>query len=147
MPSTVRSANQIPEGGEQRPQEWPRVRAGIWEIEADWTRRNGRPGHWKERTSQCHEPAEMFQGYWGEGIVERGGCRFQSKNVSEKQYNVTTECMVRHVGVATSEGVVTLKDDATFVMEVRHREGKRITTIRHAGHWLSSCPTAPEGAP
>lgn len=132
---------------EPSPQEWPQVKPGIWEIEANWTRRNGRPGHWKEKTSQCHQPVDMFQGYWGEGIVERGGCRSQSTKVSENEFKVTTECMVRHIGVATSEAVVTLTGDANFVMEVRHREGKRISKISHAGRWLSSCPTASQGAP
>jgi hypothetical protein len=132
---------------ERSPQEWPQLKPGIWEIEANWARRDGRPGHWKANSSQCHEPADLFQGYWGEGIIERGGCRSQSTKLSENEFKVTTECMVRRVGVATSEAVVKVSDDSSFVMEIRHREGKHVSKISHAGRWLSSCPIAPQGAP
>jgi hypothetical protein len=124
-------------------QHWPRVKPGIWEIEARWTGANGKMKQWKDKTSQCHDPEALFQGYWGQGIVERGGCRFRSTQISATKFQVTTECMVRNAGVATSEGIVSVEGDRAFTMTIRHREGKRIATIDHSGHWLSSCPEPP----
>src|SRR5262249_18420882 len=59
-------------------QEWPQVKAGVWEIAGSWTPRQGKAKKWKESTSQCEDPTALFKGYWGNGIVERAGCRFES---------------------------------------------------------------------
>jgi hypothetical protein len=122
-----------------RKQDWPQVKPGIWEIEEQSLGSNGKSKQWTGKMSQCHDPIGLFQGYWGKGIVERGGCRFQSTKVSDAKFKVTTECMVRHVGVATSEAVVTLKGDRAFVMKVSHREGRRTTTIDQTARWRSAC--------
>ena len=76
---SVRDAQQEPARLADKPDEWPQVKAGVWEIAGSWTPRQGKVKTWKENTSQCEDPTALFQGYWGDGIVERAGCRFQSE--------------------------------------------------------------------
>ena len=121
------------------PQEWPPVRHGIWAVEGKYAKPGGKVARWKEKTSQCTDPSALFQGYWGRGIVEAGGCRFQSKKLSDTQFTVVAECMVRRVGVARSESTVTLKNAEAFDMNIVLREGKKISKVSQSGRWLSNC--------
>ena len=137
---SVRDAQQDPARLADKPDEWPQVKAGVWEIAGSWTPRQGKVKTWKENTSQCEDPTALFQGYWGDGIVERAGCRFQSERVSATEFIVTARCEIRRVGVAISRSRVVVNDDKNFRMETELREGKVITKSSQIAHWLSECP-------
>ena len=121
-------------------QQWPQLTPGVWELETTWTPAKGKARQRKESATACQEPAALLQGYWGTGIVERAGCRFQSTKIADAEFRVISECAVRRVGIARSESTVSLDGAAKFSMKVRHREGRLVTMIEQTGHWVASCP-------
>lgn len=128
-------------------QQWPPLKPGTWQLATTWDRAGAKPRSRKETASACHDPAGLLQAYWGTGIVERAGCRFQSTRVTDAAFKVVSECIVRKVGTARSESTVTLTGDTMFSLQVRHVEGKRVTTLHQTGRWLASCPPEADKAP
>ena len=128
-------------------QEWPPLKSGKWELSTTWTEGRAGPRERKEMASACHDTAGLLQAYWGTGIVERAGCRFQSTKVSDAEFKVVTECVVRRLGTARSEATVTLAGDTTFSLRVRHVEGKHVTTLHQTGRWIATCPPSADTSP
>lgn len=142
--ATARMPPSIPSSDQQ---EWPSLKPGTWEMDTTWTDAGGKARERKETTQTCHDPAGLLQTYWGTGILERAGCRFQSRKVNGTEFKLTAECAVRGAGTARSEATLTVENDTTFSMNVRHVEGRRRTTFLQKGKWLATCPPAADTAP
>lgn len=121
-------------------QQWPALRAGVWETESTRTLPSGKTQAWKDVISECHDPAEMVRGYWGLGIVEAAGCQYEAARTAPDEFRVTSECMVRHAGVARSVATVKTKDNDAFEMTVKVVEGRKVYRATHVGHRRSDCP-------
>jgi hypothetical protein len=119
--------------------EFPPVRGGLWELQAVRVLPSGKSQKWTMQTRYCQDAGLMFQGYWGLGILDKAGCRFESTKLSDNRYRITSECMVRRAGKATSEGTVTLSGDDAFELEMDVQEGKRRYHATERGRRLGDC--------
>src|SRR5437764_3429135 len=121
-------------------QTWPQVRPGLWHIEGTLSVSGKKDRVWKEDSSQCTNPAFLFQGYWGDGIIERDGCRFQSSRTTNGTYAILGECSVRRRGHSQSRSTVTLDGERSFTMDTVLREGRQVRKISQTGTWKAACP-------
>lgn len=119
--------------------EWPPLRAGMWEVEYKRTLKGGKMEAWKEVISMCTDPAEMVRGYWGQGIVEEAGCRYDVARTAADEFKVSGECMVRRAGVSKSEAIVRIRGGDDFEMTVKVVEGKKVYRGSQIGHRRSDC--------
>lgn len=119
--------------------EFPPIRSGLWEMHAVRVLPSGKSQKWTMQTRYCQDASLAFQGYWGLGILNKAGCRFESSKLSDNRYRVTSECMVRRAGKATSEGTVTLTGDDAFELEMDVQEGKRHYHATERGRRLGDC--------
>ena len=127
-------------------EDWPTLNPGIWETESKRTLPSGKVQAWKEVLSACEHQDDMLRGYWGLGIVEAAGCRYQSERTAPDEFRVTSECMVRHAGVARTEATVKIKGGDDFEETARVVEGRKIYRGSRTGHRRSDCPSK-KGAP
>lgn len=123
-------------------QTWPQVWPGLWLIEGTLSIPGKKERIWREDSSQCTNPAFMFQGYWGDGIIEREGCRFQSSRTMDGTYLILAECSVRRRGHSQSRSTVTLEGETSFTMDTVLREGRQVRKISQTGTWKAACPEA-----
>jgi Protein of unknown function (DUF3617) len=124
---------------DQAPGPWPPVKPGLWELKSQRTLPNGKTQSWTRTSKQCHDPSGLFRGYWGLGILEKAGCRYQAAQLSGKTFSVASRCVVRGVGISTSEAIVTVHGDDEFDMQVHVDEGSRQYRARQAGCWIAEC--------
>lgn len=124
--------------------EWPVLETGTWQLESTRILPGGRTQHWNETVSQCSDARALLAGYWGLGIVERAGCRQFSAKSNPTRFKIVSECMVRHIGKATSEAIVTVKSQDDFEVDVRVTEGKKKYRASQSGHRLSACDPTTE---
>ncbi len=127
-------------------EQWPTLRPGIWETESKRTLPGGKTQTWKDVISECHDPTELVRGYWGLGIVEAAGCRYEAVQTVPGEFRVTSECMVRHAGVARTEATVKTKGGDDFEETAKVVEGHKIYRGSQTGHRRSDCPSE-KGAP
>jgi hypothetical protein len=92
-----------------------------------------------EKVRSCTDTSWLFVGYWGPGIVERGGCQFRSWRLSAGRYKITSQCMVRRVGVARSTGTVVMENPDGFQLEAELVEGAKHIRISQTGRRISGC--------
>jgi hypothetical protein len=118
---------------------FPKVSRGIWHLSATRTLPDGTKQTWTLTARRCQEPSLLFKGYWGLGVVDRAGCRHTPTKLSEGRFKVATECMIRNVGVATSESTISVKGDE-FEMEVEVHEGDREYRATQVGKRVGPCP-------
>ena len=121
----------------QAPVQWPPVRAGLWELRSQRTLPNGTTQSW--RTKSCRAASNLFHGYWGLGVVEKAGCRYEAIPVSAGRYRVRSRCVVRGVGESTGESIVTLHGDTAFDMDVLITEGSRRYRATQTGCRVATC--------
>jgi hypothetical protein len=121
-------------------EDWPAIQAGIWETACTRTLPSGKTQHWNVVVSACHDPSELLRGYWGLGAVEEAGCRYEAVKVSTDKFKITSECMVRHAGIARSTATAIVKNGGTFEMRIEVVEGKKIYRGSQIGHFQSACP-------
>ena len=81
-----------------------------------------------------------MRAYWGLGIVGEAGCRYEAAKVSREQFKITSECMVRHAGVARSNATAIVKTEGEFEMQIEVVEGKKVYRGSQIGHRRSACP-------
>jgi hypothetical protein len=74
------------------------------------------------------------------GIVEEAGCRYGAAQTAPNQFKVTSECMVRHVGVARTQAIVKIVGDGEFEMTAEVSEGKKTYRASQVGRRRSDCP-------
>ena len=120
---------------------WPSVERGVWDLSATRTLAGGKTLQWRENARHCNDPTELFRGYWGPGVLDRAGCRYRSLEIRPGTFKVTSECMVRKAGLATSEATVVVTDSKTFTMKISVTEGKRRYGGTQEGRRTSSCLT------
>ena len=120
-------------------EDWPALHPGIWETECKRTLPSGKIQAWKDHLSACKNQEEMLRGYWGLGIVEAAGCRYESERIAPGEFRVTSECMVRHAGVARTEATVKTKGGDDFEETAKVVEGRKIYRGSRIGHRVSDC--------
>ena len=121
-------------------EDWPSIQAGVWETDCSRKLPHGRTQHWQDVVSECQDATELLRGYWGLGVVEEAGCRYKAIKLSPGQFKINSECMVRHIGVATSEAIAVIKNESAFEMNIRVVEGKRVYRASQIGRRRSVCP-------
>ena len=121
-------------------EDWPTLQSGIWETECTRTLPSGKTQHWNQKVSHCRDATELLRGYWGLGLVEEAGCRYEAEKISADQFKITSECMVRHAGVAKSTATAVVGNADTFEMRVDVIEGKKVYHGAQTGHRRSACP-------
>ena len=126
--------------GDHHNQTWPSVRLGTWHIEGTLSVPGRKTRTWKEDATQCTNPIFLFQGYWGDGIVERDGCRFESARSADGTYLIVGECSVRGRGHSRSQSRVTINSETSFTIETILREGRRNRKVSQTGTWTAPCP-------
>ena len=134
VPSAASARPPVDESGQ-----WPSVEPGVWDLRATRTLASGKALQWTEGARHCTDPTELFRGYWGPGVLDRAGCRYRSVETQPGTFKVTSECMVRSAGVATSEATVVVTDSKTFTMKISVTEGKRRYGGTQEGRRTSSC--------
>lgn len=127
------------------PEDWPAIQTGVWDTDCSRRLPNGKTQHWKEVVSQCQDGTELLRGYWGLGLVEEAGCRYQATRLSRDEFKITSECMIRHAGDVKSEATVVVREGGTFEMSIKVVEGKKVYRGSQLGHRRSDCP-GPAGA-
>jgi hypothetical protein len=120
--------------------DWPPLDPGVWKVTSRRTLPNGKVQNWEETLSRCVDTSELFMGYWGLGIVEEAGCRYQSVKIGQDQYSVTSECMIRRSGNVKSEATIKVKSPKEFEANVTVPEGKRLYRGNAVGTRISDCP-------
>src|SRR5438128_777077 len=123
----------------QAPGPWPPVKPGLWELKSQRTLPNGKTQSWTGTSKQCHDPSGLFRGYWGLGILEKAGCRYQAAQLSARTFRVASRCVVRGVGIATSEAIVAVHGEGDFDMQVHVDEGSQHYRARQAGCRIAEC--------
>jgi hypothetical protein len=123
--------------------QWPPIKPGVWELSASRTLTDRKTQSWKRQSRSCDDPTLLFKGYWGLGILEKAGCQYRSVKVSEGQFKITSECMIRGAGRATSEATVVLKEDREFQMTVHVNEGQQVYKITENGVRVADCGCGP----
>jgi hypothetical protein len=118
---------------------FPAVRSGVWQLRAERVLPDGKSQSWTRTAEYCRNPNLLFQGYWGLGAVERGGCRFETTEPTGNRYRITSECMVRGVGRVESDAKITLTDDTAFRLEVDVCEGPRHYHATESGQRIGDC--------
>jgi hypothetical protein len=127
-------------GDSKAREDWPTLQSGIWETECTRTLPSGKTQHWNQKVSHCRDATELLRGYWGLGLVEEAGCRYEAEKISTDQFKITSECMVRHAGVAKSSATAVVKNADAFEMRVDVIEGKKVYHGAQTGHRRSACP-------
>ena len=77
--------------------------------------------------------------HWGLGILEKAGCRYQAAQLSARTFRVASRCVVRGVGIATSEAIVAVHGEGEFDMQVHVDEGSQQYRARQAGCRIAEC--------
>ena len=121
-------------------EDWPAIQTGVWDTDCSRTLPNGKTQHWNDIVSQCEDGTELLRGYWGLGLVEQAGCRYEAMRLSTAEFKITSECMVRRAGVAKSEAIVVVREGGTFEMSIKVVEGKKVYRGSQLGHRRSDCP-------
>jgi hypothetical protein len=119
--------------------QFPPLRGGLWELQSVRGLPSGKSQKWTQQSRACPDANLLFQGYWGLGILEKAGCRFESTQLPDNRYRIASECMVRGVGRATSEGTVTLSGDEAFDLDIHVQEGKRRYHATQHGRRMGDC--------
>jgi hypothetical protein len=119
--------------------EWPMIQPGVWELESSRTLPDGKIQTWKDTSRECQDPTGLFRGYWGLGIVERAGCRYEAKKDSPTRFTITSECMIRGVGRVKSEVVASIEDQSSFELQVTVAEGRRQYRGQQRGRRIGIC--------
>jgi hypothetical protein len=120
-------------------QDWPPLSPGVWEMTTAIAIGDRPTKKATEKSRSCADPSWLFAGYWGPGIVEKGGCQFSSWRISAVEYRIASECVVRHVGVARLSGNIVLDGHDAFQMKAELIEGKKHIHITQAGRRLAGC--------
>ena len=81
----------------------------------------------------------MFIGYSGLKQVGRGGCAFESTKLSDSTYRLHIRCDVK--GGVEEEGILTVKSEDAFELQMTTKEGKRSISSTKTGHRVGDCPT------
>jgi hypothetical protein len=123
--------------------EWPMIQSGVWELQSSRTLPNGKVQRWTDTSRECRDPTELFRGYWGLGIVERAGCRYEAKKDSPTKFTITSECMIRGAGRVNSEMVASIGDQSTFELQVNVTEGRRRYRGEQKGRRTGPCVEDP----
>jgi hypothetical protein len=127
--------------------EWPMIQSGVWELQSSRTLPNGKVQHWTDTSRECRDPTELFRGYWGLGIVERAGCRYEAKKDSPTRFTITSDCRIRGADRVKSEMVASVKDQSTFELQVSVTEGRRRYRGEQKGRRIEACVEAPSKGP
>src|SRR3954468_20613885 len=90
--------------------QWPNVRRGRWSLHATRDAQGGKKRSWNDSASACADPTELFRGYWGLAPLDEAGCRYDAVKISDKEFKISSECMVRRGCKARSEAKVTIND-------------------------------------
>jgi hypothetical protein len=124
---------------------WPPIRLGMWKLETTHTSPGGKTKRWSESARACSDAGGIFIGYWGGGVVQMAGCRYQPEKVGKDHFRIATECVIR--GGIPSNGTmeVTMHGEDAFEMEGTVTEGKKTYHLKQLGHRLSDCPAVPSG--
>jgi hypothetical protein len=128
-----RSAVVVPAG------QWPKIRAGVWELLSTRTLPNGHVQKWKDTARECEDPSQLFRDYWGLGIVERSGCRYEAMQVSPTEFKITSQCMARRAGTVASDVRVSIRDEDTFELSAKVLEGRRQYRGGQIGRRVADC--------
>jgi hypothetical protein len=131
--------------GPARSGEWPTILPGTWELVSARTLPSGKVQRWTEQVNHCVDAADFFRGYWGLGILEEAGCRYDAAKSSATEFRITSECMVRRAGKVGSTALVTVTSAEAFTMQVNVSEGKRKYRGTQVGHRIAGCANVPEG--
>ena len=119
--------------------EWPALRLGVWENVTTRVLPSGKKETWKSVRKVCNHPRSMFIGYSGLKQVGRGGCAFESTKLSDSTYRLHICCDVK--GGGEEEGILTVKSEDAFELQMTTKEGKRSISSTKTGHRVGDCPT------
>lgn len=121
------------------PNQWPDIRPGLWNLTGTRTDENGRVEPLSGHSRRCEDARWLFQKYWGRGKLDKAGCRYVSRKVSEEVFSIDTECTVRRLGRSSASTTVKTLGNGAFELLGELREGKRKYRIVQTGKWVSSC--------
>ena len=103
---------------------FPPVKPGLWRVVATRRSSDGTVRTWTLWRRLCTDASPLFMGYFGPGIIEKQGCRFDAARLSANRYRLTAACVIRGIGASKSEMTVfTGRDRFHAILSVR--EGAR----------------------
>ena len=74
----------------------------------------------------CKSPGKWFQRYPGKTPLGKSGCRFSSRLVGDRAYEVKSECALMKGGTGVARGVVKIDGSRAFHAEWEVTENKII---------------------
>lgn len=125
--------------------EWPPLRNGVWALESTRVLPTGTEHQWRAKQTACHSAADLFMTYWGLGKLEQAGCRYYARKLSPTEYEVNSECMVRHHGRIDSRALIKLLNQDSYEEKVTLREGSNTYSARQIGRRVAECEPSPAG--
>jgi hypothetical protein len=123
--------------------EWPPVRAGIWEESGVRTLPNGKVKKAAGvKIRSCEAPQAIFMSWAGSSnsVIEESGCSYESRRTGEQSWKVITECDIRDVGKSKGTSSVTLRNDSEFETDREFHEGQRIYKLHVQARRIADCP-------
>jgi len=120
--------------------EWPGIRPGVWRIAIRATAQDKLPAFIESEERFCSNTMFLFQRYPSVAVIEKDGCRFESRRKAPGQYEVTSTCAVSGVGRGVSKGLVSVTNDQEFeaTWETRQK-GKTVLREDMKGTWARPC--------
>lgn len=123
--------------------EWPPVRAGIWEESGVRTLPNGKVKKAAGvKVRSCGTPEAIFMSWAGSSnsVIEEAGCSYKSRRTGEQSWKVITECDIRGVGKSKGTSIVTLRNDSEFETDREFHEGQRVYRLHVQARRVADCP-------